>query len=80
MCRSKAILRQRCRRVEGRDGDTVSRYSPFTTIPESTVASYHRASQDASTRPDTYIFFGYTDKKKKKRQREIFDEICVKIA
>lgn len=48
------------------DRDTVSRYSPFTTIPESTVVSYHRAS---STKPDI-SFFGYTDREYAKKQKK----------
>lgn len=77
MCRSKAILRQRCRSRgrKGRVWDTVSRYSPFTTIPESTVVLHHRASQvewcTSTLCQLNPIFFGYTDtenEQKKKRQ------------
>lgn len=98
MCRSKAILRQRCRSRggKGRVWDTVSRYSPFTTIPESTVVLHHRASQvewcTSTLCQLNPIFFGYTDtenEQKKKKTAQTYDvatsekysdEICVEIA
>lgn len=39
-------------------GDTVSRYSPFTAIPESTVVLYHRCLahiNSLSTTPDEFL-------------------------